>query len=139
MKFDWLKDIVGETYTEEMDGKVAAAVGERFVSKADFNEVNKAKKAAEESLAERETQIQELEQGGADYKAQQEALQKQITEEKAEAERKAKEAAAEADFRARFDGLVGENKWRDELTGKAVYTEFKQALTDEANKGKGDK
>ena len=35
--------------------------------------------------------------------------------------------------------MVGENKWRDELTEKAVYSEFKTALKDEANKGKGDK
>ena len=35
--------------------------------------------------------------------------------------------------------MVGEQKWRDELTEKAVYSEFKTALKDEANKGKGDK
>lgn len=142
MKFDWLKEIVGENYTEEMDAKAASAIGTRFVAKADFEKTNNAKKAAEEQLKERDNQIEQLQkdlEGGADYKAQLEALQKQIAEEKAEAERKAKEAAAEADFRARFDGLIGENKWRDELTGKAVYAEFKQALADEANKGKGDK
>ncbi len=39
----------------------------------------------------------------------------------------------------RFKTVVGEQKWRDALTEKAVYAEFKTALQDEANKGKGDK
>lgn len=37
MKLQWLKDILGESYTEELDGKVCTALGERFVSREDFN------------------------------------------------------------------------------------------------------
>ena len=37
MKLQWLKEILGEAYTEEMDAKVSAALGERFVSRQDFN------------------------------------------------------------------------------------------------------
>ena len=55
------------------------------------------------------------------------------------AERKAKEEAEEAEYSNRFKTVVGEQKWRDALTEKAVYAEFKTALQDETNKGKGDK
>lgn len=37
MKLQWMKDILGESYTEELDGKVCTALGERFVSREDFN------------------------------------------------------------------------------------------------------
>ena len=36
MKLQWIKDILGDAYTEELDAKVSAALGERFVSRADF-------------------------------------------------------------------------------------------------------
>ena len=38
MKLQWIKDIVGDAYTEEIDGKVSQALGERFVARADFND-----------------------------------------------------------------------------------------------------
>ncbi|HCT64276.1 MAG TPA: hypothetical protein DIC60_03235 [Lachnospiraceae bacterium] len=44
MKHEWLKEILGEGYTEEVDKKVAEKIGELFVSRADFNEVNETKK-----------------------------------------------------------------------------------------------
>ena len=53
--------------------------------------------------------------------------------------KKAKEEAEEAEYSNRFKTVVGEQKWRDALTEKAVYAEFKTALQDETNKGKGDK
>lgn len=34
---DWLKEIIGDSYTDEMDGKVTAALSERFVGKADYD------------------------------------------------------------------------------------------------------
>lgn len=40
MKLQWIKDILGDAYTEELDAKVSAALGERFVSRADFNAKN---------------------------------------------------------------------------------------------------
>lgn len=142
MKFDWLKEIVGEGYTEEIDAKAASAVGARFVARADFEKANKAKKAAEKQLRELEGQIEQLQKNlkdGADCKARLEALQKQMAEEKAEAERRAGAAVAEARFRARFDELAGENRWRDALTEKAVYAAFRRTLAEEADNGRSDK
>ena len=40
MKLQWLKEIVGDAYTEEMDTAVCQALGKEFVSRADFNEKN---------------------------------------------------------------------------------------------------
>lgn len=46
MKLQWLKDILGDSYTEEQDAKVCAALGERFVARTDFNDkVSKLKEA----------------------------------------------------------------------------------------------
>ena len=55
MKLQWIKDILGDTYTEELDAKVSAALGERFVSRADFNAKNA-------RVAELEAQVGQLEE-----------------------------------------------------------------------------
>lgn len=55
MKLQWIKDILGDAYTEELDAKVSAALGERFVSRADFNAKNN-------RVTELETQVGQLEE-----------------------------------------------------------------------------
>lgn len=98
--------------------------------------------AANGKITEYEAKITELQATDNDaerFKAELEALRQQMAEEKAAAERAEKEAAEEADLQARFNGVAGENKWRDELTERAVYAEFKKALADGSNQGKGDK
>ena len=55
MKLQWIKDILGDAYTEELDAKVSAALGERFVSRADFNAKNS-------RVTELETQVGQLEE-----------------------------------------------------------------------------
>ena len=49
MRFEWLKEIVGEGYTEEMDKKIAEKIGEGFVAKAPASKIEeeKAKKVGE--------------------------------------------------------------------------------------------
>ena len=135
MKLEWLKEIIGEAYTEEVDGKAASAIGTRFVSKDDFNAVNTAKKTLEGEVAT----LKESLDNGEDFKKKFEELEKRVADEKAAAEEERKAAEKEKELSDRFSAVVGEQKWRDELTEKAVYAEFKNALTDEANKGKGDK
>ena len=46
---EWLKAILGDGYTEEIDRKISAEIGRGFVSKSDFNAVNEAKKALEKT------------------------------------------------------------------------------------------
>lgn len=40
---EWLKTILGDMYTEDIDKKVSAEIGKNFVSKADFVSVKEAK------------------------------------------------------------------------------------------------
>lgn len=55
MKLEWLKELIGDAYTEELDAKVCQAVGERFVARADFNEKNG-------RVKELEAQVRQLEE-----------------------------------------------------------------------------
>ncbi len=73
---EWLKAILGESYTEEIDKKVSSEVGKGFVSKTDFNAVNEEKKALEKTLSRRDTQLEELKKSAGDN----EALKAQIAE-----------------------------------------------------------
>jgi hypothetical protein len=41
---DWLKTILGDSYTEEIDNAVSKEIGKGFVARADFNAVNDEKK-----------------------------------------------------------------------------------------------
>ncbi len=81
MKLQWLKEILGEAYTEEMDAKVSAALGERFVSRQDFNDKNTKLKEAEtqvvqltETVKNRDSQLETLKKSAGDN----EDLKKQI-------------------------------------------------------------
>lgn len=81
MKLQWLKEILGEAYTEEMDAKVSAALGERFVSRQDFNDKNTKLKEAETQVAQltetvknRDSQLETLKKSAGDN----EDLKKQI-------------------------------------------------------------
>ena len=58
--FDWLKKIIGDSYTEEIDKKISEQVGKDFVPRADFNTANETKKTLEGQIAERDKQLGEL-------------------------------------------------------------------------------
>ena len=55
-----LKEILGVNYTEDIGQKIQDEIGKAFVSKADFNAKNEAKKALEAQIAERDKQLEEL-------------------------------------------------------------------------------
>ncbi len=57
---DWLKDILGEGYTEEIGKAVSSKIGKDFVSRSDFNAKNDRVKALEEQITQRDTQLEEL-------------------------------------------------------------------------------
>ena len=40
MKLLWLKEIIGDAYTEDMDAAACQAIGKDFVARADFNAKN---------------------------------------------------------------------------------------------------
>lgn len=133
---EWLKEILKDLEgAEVLEKKIAGGIGKNFVSKDDFNTLNTTKKKLEGDIVSLKADLE----NGDDFKGKFEALEKQVKADKEAAELAEKQATQETEFQTRFTGVVGEQKWRDELTGNAVFTEFKKAVADEANKGKGDK
>ena len=74
-KLTWLKEIIGDAYTDEMDTAVSKKIGELFVSREDFNTVNTAKKTLEDTVSDRDKQLEQLKNSTGDI----EALRTQIT------------------------------------------------------------
>lgn len=142
MKREDIKKIFPDATEEQLKGlldintaDIGKAKGELEAVKADLEKANGTLKEYETTIAD----LKKSAEGNEDFKKKFEELEQRIADEKAEAEKKAKEEAEEAEYSNRFKTVVGEQKWRDALTEKAVYAEFKTALQDEANKGKGDK
>lgn len=142
MKREDIKKIFPDATEEQLKGlldintaDIGKAKGELEAVKVDLEKANGTLKEYETTIAD----MKKSAEGNEDFKKKFEDLEQRIADEKAEAERKAKEEAEEAEYSSRFKTVVGEQKWRDALTEKAVYAEFKTALQDEANKGKGDK
>ena len=83
---DWLKPILGDGYTEEIDSKISAEIGKSFVARSDFNEVSTAKKKLEDDIKARDAQLEALSksQGATDdLKAEITNLQEQNKTDKA--------------------------------------------------------
>ena len=57
---DWLKTILGDAYTEEIDKKVSEEIGKGFVARADFNTLNAEKKALADTVKDRDKQLETL-------------------------------------------------------------------------------
>lgn len=98
---EWLKNILGEAYTDEVDAKVSAEIGKNFVSKADFNQVNTAKKKAEDDVKARDQQLEELTKSTGDAAALKEQIATLQTQ-NAEAKKTYEAELA----RVRLDGAV---------------------------------
>ena len=136
MKREDIKKFFPDATEEQLKGlldintaDIGKAKGELETVKADLEKANGTLKEYETTIAD----MKKSAEGNEDFKKKFEELEQRIADEKA------KEEAEEAEYANRFKTVVGEQKWRDALTEKAVYAEFKTALQDEANKGKGDK
>lgn len=142
MKREDIKKFFPDATEEQLKGLLDINTADIGKAKGEFEAVKTDLEKANGTLKEYETTIADLKksaEGNEDFKKKFEDLEQRIADEKAEAEKKAKEEAEEAEYSNRFKTVVGEQKWRDALTEKAVYAEFKTALQDETNKGKGDK
>lgn len=142
MKREDIKKFFPDATEEQLKGlldintaDIGRAKGELETVKADLEKANGTLREYETTIAD----MKKSAEGNEDFKKKFEDLEQRIADEKAETEKKAKAEAEEAEYSNRFKTVVGEQKWRDELTEKAVYAEFKTALQDETNKGKGDK
>lgn len=63
---DWLKTILGDAYTDEIDKKVSEEIGKAFVARADFNTLNTEKKALANTVKERDLQLEMLKASSGD-------------------------------------------------------------------------
>lgn len=114
---EWLKNILGDSWTEDIDKKISAEIGKGFVARADFNAANEAKKAAETQLAEanktiagyKEMDIDAIRQSAADWQAKAEQAQKD-----------ADARVAAVQFDAKLDGAISKAHGRSAKAIKAM-------------------
>lgn len=115
---EWLKKILGDAYTEEIDKQVSDQIGKGFVARADYNAKNEAHKSLEVQLADRDKQLEELKKASGDS----EDLKKKI-EELQNANKIAKEAhdkeISDLKFGYALDAALMTARVRDSLAVKA--------------------
>lgn len=137
MALEWLKIILGDGYTEDIESKIAQEIGKGFVSKADFNAVKTQQKKLEDDLKTRDTQLEELKKAtgtAEELTAQIAALQEQ--------NRKDKQAHEAEVARIRLDAAVDkaltESGARNNIAVKALLAAFlKDAKVGEDGSVKG--
>lgn len=114
---DWLKEILGESYTEEIDKKVSAEIGKGFVSKSNFDAKNEALKLAQEQLTEANGQIEKFK--GMDIEGIQAAADEwKKKAEKAEEDRKNQIASIQ--FDTMLNSAISSVKGRNAKAIKAL-------------------
>ena len=114
---EWLKAILGEGYTEEIDKQVSAEIGRGFVAKADYNAKNEALKAAQGQLAEankaiegfKALDVEGIKKAADDWKAKAEQAEKDATEK-----------IAAVKFDAQLDSAILAKKGRSAKAIKAL-------------------
>ena len=137
MALEWLKTILGDGYTEDIESKIAQEIGKGFVSKADFNAVKTQQKKLEDDLKTRDIQLEELKKAtgtAEELTAQIAALQEQ--------NRKDKQAHEAEVARIRLDAAVDkaltESGARNNIAVKALLAAFlKDAKVGEDGSVKG--
>ena len=114
---EWLKGILGETYTEDIDKKVSAEIGKGFVAKADFDAKNTELKTVKGQLAAANSKIQDFE--AMDI----EAVRREAAQWKEKAAQAEKDAAAQVEevrFDSRLDGFIAKANGRSSKAIKAL-------------------
>ena len=96
---DFLKEILGDAYTEDIDTRVSEEVGKRFVAKSDFTAKSNELKAVQARLDDAAKTIESLQEQGKDL----EAVRKEAAEYKARAQQAEKDAAQMAKEKFRMD------------------------------------
>ena len=123
MALEWLKTILGDGYTEDIESKIAQEIGKGFVSKADFNAVKTQQKKLEDDLKTRDTQLEELKKAtgtAEELTAQIAALQEQNRK-----DRQAHEAeVARIRLDAAVDKALTESGARNNIAVKALLAAF---------------
>lgn len=129
---EWLKTILGDNYTEEVDKQVSAQIGKDFVARSDFNTLNETKKTLETTISDRDKDIGELRKAagkGSDlekqlselqgkYQADTEALNQQIAKTKLD---------------AALDAAIAKEKGKNPKAIKALLDADKLKLKDDGS------
>ena len=114
---EWLKGILGEGYTEEIDKAISAEIGKGFVAKADFDAKNTELKTVRGQLTAANKKIEDFE--GLDI----ESVRREAADWKQKAEQAEKDAAAQVQavrFDARLDAAIGKARGRSAKAIKAL-------------------
>lgn len=116
MALEWLKEILGDAYTEEIDTKVSQKVGKDFVARKDFNEQKKAADTLRVEIATKDATIKQLQDGAGDVGS----LQEQLTAK--DAAHKQELDALKMQFAAKT--ALGEAGARNTTAAMALLAEF---------------
>lgn len=131
---DFLKEILGDAYTEDIDTRVSEEVGKRFVAKSDFTAKSNELKAVQARLDDATKTIESLQEQGKDL----EAVRKEAAEYKARAQQAEKDAAEQLEeykFETWWNGQVSANKGRNAAVLRTLAGEEKmQALRASTNR-----
>lgn len=114
---EWLKEILGDSYTDEIDKKVSAEIGRAFVAKGDFDTKNTEAKSLKTQLAEANKTIEGFKALDID------GVRRQAEEWKAKAEKAEKDAAEQVNavrFDARLDTAITKARGRSAKAIKAL-------------------
>lgn len=120
---DWLKEILGDNYSEEIDKKVSAKIGENFVSRADFNEKNTALKNANDTIKQRDEQLEKLKNEAGDV----ESLRSKITElqtANADAKKAHDKDMLQLRVDTNVDAVLKEAGCKNHIAAKALMADF---------------
>ena len=123
MKLQWMKDILGDAYTDEMDAKVSAALGERFVARADFKELETQVTQLNEGIKTRDKQLEDLKKSAGDN----EELTKQIetlTQQNKDAKANYDKELAKVKLMAAVDAELTAAGSKNNTAVRAVLAEF---------------
>lgn len=114
---EWLKGILGDSYTEDIDKKVSAEIGKAFVSKSDFDTKNTEVKTLKKNLDDANKKIQDFESMDIETVRKEAADWKKKAE---DAEKEAAEQVAAVRFDAQLDAAISKAKGRSTKAIKAM-------------------
>jgi hypothetical protein len=138
MTREQVAQIIGDVVTEDMINAILNA------NSADIGRAKQSTDALNQTIAELNAQLETaratistLEGNAANAEAINAELEKYRTAERERTEAETR-AQAEAKMRSRFDAVVADKKFVNDLTRDGIFAQFKTALKDAANMGKGD-
>lgn len=138
MTREQVRNIIGEGATDEMINALlnlhSADIGSL---RQTITERDNTIAAQTQQLTEVQNTIATLQSSAGDIEAMRGELERYQTAERERTEQQQREQA-EAQLRSRFDAVTAETKFVNDLTRDGVFAQFRAAVADAANAGKGD-